>query len=463
MKQLNLLLIFLLSSFSLFAQKAIVKGKVINPEQDSIMVAVNPNTLSAKEVQSLSAIDAQGQFAISVPVSEATSADFVYDEESISLFLHPGDELEVRFNPENFFKTLKFKGKGANENNFLVSFNLKFYEDEDYQILPNNIRLNEKSFVAFLDYRKKDQLQFLERHAAKTPLSEDFKNYIKAEIEYSWANDLLTFASLRQRVIGGSLIKLSPGYYDFLKTVTINNSQALKSHAYTSFLTNYLQFVLTATNHQPSNPDYYWALYSTAKEKLTGECRNLVLAQILHNSIQNGFIKYTDQIWQDLMKLAPNLKLNDPLVTAYNVNKAFALGGQAPDFKLKSIEGKDVSLKDFKGKVVYLNFWSTTCILCKVDLPYAKELEKEMLNKNIIFINIGVDGDEELWRKSVASRKLKGVQLFARNKEELLQKYKVVEAPAYFLIDTDGTFISTNAKRPSNASINNELLKALKM
>ncbi len=207
--------------------------------------------------------------------------------------------------------------------------------------------------------------------------------------------------------------------------------------------------------------DYYWVLYSIAKEKLSGEPRDLILASILFDSMKKGFIQYTNQIFKDFEGLNTTKDINDFLVVAYDANKAFALGSPAPEFKLKSYDGAPVSLSSFKGKIVYLNFWSTKCGLCQMDLPYAAQLEKEVADKNVVFVNIGVDGDEETWRSSVDRRKLKGVQLYATAQDDILKKYKVAEVPAYYLIDSDGTFISTKAKRPSNVGVTTQILEAV--
>lgn len=462
MGKLVLLAVFILSGLAGQAQKVIISGKIAKSEADSVLVAISPNPLSAQEAQSTSAIDAQGQFSIEVPVTKATTADFVYESDAFSFFLQPGDQLEVKFNGDDFFNTLKFKGKGANENNFLVAYEKKFEENEDYQILPENIRLKEPDFRKFLDYRKADQLKFFRNYANKTPVSEAFTSYMLAQIEYSWANDLLTFADLRARVLGGTALKLSTDYYTFLDKVELNNPAAVNSHAYTGFLENYLHYLAANTNHQKTDVDYYQVFYNLAKEKLKGEPRNLVLAHILFESMKKGFIQYTNSMFKDFESLNTNKDLNDFLAVQYNVRKAFAIGSPAPDFKLKSLNGKEFSLNDFKGKLIYLNFWDSRCGLCQMDLPYAQELEKELSGKNVVFINIGVDNDEELWRYSVGKRKLMGVQLYAANREDILRKYKVVDVPSYYLIDTDGAFISTKAKRPSNAGAQADIVQALR-
>jgi len=458
MPRVPLLFFLLLLTFSSVAQTVRVKGKISQAESDSLFIGVNPNPLSAQEAQSKSAISAAGEFSLAVPMLQPSTADLVYEDETITLFLQPGDQLEVQVKGSNFLKSLNFKGKGANENNFLAAYYLKFDENEAYQVLPDNISLSEKAFIEFLDFRKKDQLAFLERYTAKNPVSEVFRNYILAEIEYAWANDRLTFADLRNRVKGGT-IPLSPNYYQYLDQVKINNPESMHSPVYFAFLQNYIRHQAVTQKHQPTDPDFLLVVFDLAKEKLMGEMRNLLLAHTLFESIKHSSIQYTNRLFKEFESLNTNKDLNDFLAVQYDIKKEFSMGSPAPNFKLKSSTGKDVALSDYRGKVVYLNFWSSKCPLCQLDLPYARELEKELADKNVVFIHVGVD-DEELWRYALKNRKLTGVQLFADNKEVLLQQYKVQTLPAYFLIDTDGTFIKIKAKRPSNDGAATEILQA---
>jgi thiol-disulfide isomerase/thioredoxin len=397
---------------------------------------------------------------VDVPLKTATTADFVYENESVTLFLQPGDDLEARFTADKMLKSLKFKGKGANENNFLLDYNVKFIENQEYQVLPDNINLNESSFIEFLDYRKADALNYFAHYTARNPVSEEFKNYILAEIEYSWANDRLMFNEMRMQVKGYP-IKLSAGYYRFLDKIKLNHPQGIRSHAYLGFLQNYVKYLATTTQHRPQDMDYYEYSYNVAKEKLSGEPRNILLANILYESMRKGFIQYTSRMLQDFESLNTDKDINDFLAVTYNTNKAFALGSPAPAFTLKSVEGKHVSLHDFKGKLVYLNFWNSKCGLCQLDLPYALELEKELASEDVVFVNIGMDENEGYWRESVTRRKLKGVQLYGGHMEQILKDYKVVDLPSYYLIDTDGTFISTKAKRPSNAGAKEQIIHAM--
>jgi cytochrome c biogenesis protein CcmG/thiol:disulfide interchange protein DsbE len=65
----------------------------------------------------------------------------------------------------------------------------------------------------------------------------------------------------------------------------------------------------------------------------------------------------------------------------------------APDFTLKDLDGKDVSLSQFKGKVVLINFWATWCDPCRIEIPWLIEMQQKYGDKG--FTVLGVAMDEE--------------------------------------------------------------------
>lgn len=66
-------------------------------------------------------------------------------------------------------------------------------------------------------------------------------------------------------------------------------------------------------------------------------------------------------------------------------------GKQAPPFVLKTPEGKTVSLADYKGKAVLVNFWATTCPPCTVETPWLVELQKQYAPQGFTVIGISED------------------------------------------------------------------------
>jgi peroxiredoxin len=63
----------------------------------------------------------------------------------------------------------------------------------------------------------------------------------------------------------------------------------------------------------------------------------------------------------------------------------------APDFKLKNVSGKDVTLSSYKGKVVVLNFWATWCGPCNMETPWLVDLREQYHKQGFEIIGISVD------------------------------------------------------------------------
>ena len=66
-------------------------------------------------------------------------------------------------------------------------------------------------------------------------------------------------------------------------------------------------------------------------------------------------------------------------------------GEAAPDFSLRDINGKEVSLSSHKGKVVLVNFWATWCGPCKLEMPHLDKMDRELESKGFEVISISTD------------------------------------------------------------------------
>ncbi|RJR21615.1 MAG: TlpA family protein disulfide reductase [Nitrospiraceae bacterium] len=68
-----------------------------------------------------------------------------------------------------------------------------------------------------------------------------------------------------------------------------------------------------------------------------------------------------------------------------------SVGSKAPDFTLKDVSGKEVSLSSFKGKPVLLNFWATWCPYCRKERPHLNALHKDYKDKGLIILSVSTD------------------------------------------------------------------------
>ena len=151
--------------------------------------------------------------------------------------------------------------------------------------------------------------------------------------------------------------------------------------------------------------------------------------------------------------VTPSLKMRAEAVgTKLYDTKA---GGQAADFTYPDVDGKMVSLSDFKGKVVLVDVWATWCGPCRQQIPYLKKLEEEMHGTDVVFGGVSVDEskDKQKWLDFIKTEGLKGVQLLAGGWSKITKDYKITGIPRFMVFDKKGNIVSVDAPRPSSPEL----------
>ncbi|MCH5226307.1 MAG: TlpA family protein disulfide reductase [Muribaculaceae bacterium] len=109
----------------------------------------------------------------------------------------------------------------------------------------------------------------------------------------------------------------------------------------------------------------------------------------------------------------------------------------APDFTLKDIEGKDVSLSEFKGKWVILDFWGTWCPWCIKGFPELKKAYEEYAGK-LEIIGIDCRDSEEAWKAGVEKYQLPWVNVYNHDNSNVLNDYGVQGFPTKAIVNPEG-------------------------
>lgn len=133
----------------------------------------------------------------------------------------------------------------------------------------------------------------------------------------------------------------------------------------------------------------------------------------------------------------------------------------APAFTLKTLDGGHVSLADYKGKVVLVNFWATYCVPCKTETPWFVQLQKEHGAEGLQVIGITMDEPENKHLpKFVADM---GVNYpIAFGDYDLADTYDHVQAlPVTFLITRDGKIAKTIRGIESKEKLDADVTKLL--
>lgn len=117
------------------------------------------------------------------------------------------------------------------------------------------------------------------------------------------------------------------------------------------------------------------------------------------------------------------------------------VGGTAPDFTLTDMQGNQVALSQFRGKVVLVNFWATWCPPCREEMPSMERLYRRYKDKGLVLLAVNI---EEQGYQAV-SRFLMGKNysfpILLDTAAEVQNNYKVFRFPETFIIDRNGVII----------------------
>jgi alpha/beta superfamily hydrolase/peroxiredoxin len=116
-------------------------------------------------------------------------------------------------------------------------------------------------------------------------------------------------------------------------------------------------------------------------------------------------------------------------------------GTHAPDFKMKTIDGKTFKLSQLKGKTVVLDFWASWCPDCRKDAPEVVRMYKEYAPQGIEFVGVSMDTDVEAWRKACEQFGITYTQVSELKKfkeTDIAKAYGVKWIPSMVVIDKEG-------------------------
>lgn len=186
--------------------------------------------------------------------------------------------------------------------------------------------------------------------------------------------------------------------------------------------------------------DYLEALKEYIEENLTSP--NVVYA--IMNLHGEDYIKAFDRL-SERAKTSPLYPLAQAMYGDVQANiekerkqKALSSGEiDAPNFTLKDLEGKEVSLSDFRGKWVILDFWGSWCIWCIKGFPELKEAY-EKYKDELVIIGIDCNESEADWKAGVAKYELPWVNVYCPQDNPLTSEFGIQGFPTKAIVDPQG-------------------------
>lgn len=479
MKNLVFLFLFQIAISAIAKDNVHIRFQVKNGCKKKIVVKVFDNYITRDTWIYRTESDSNGYAQISFKLDRPREALFIANGNNF-MFLSPGDNLKINFDYNNTKKTIEYLGKGADHCNFYKEWNLKFH---DRKIGKDLIRrgLSNEEYTDEINKRWKERRDFYNAYIVNHKVSEPFKY---------WAQGLVDYSSIKEHLIlflyvdkTGARIKNPKDYYSFISEDYFRNDSVLKySQAYLSAVSFYIPIcrrilkqdtIMLAGQEKLNGFDLekedslsvFYKEYYCYFEK--GDTRNSLIARYLLNTYGDDTL--SDSNYNDFKMKCSDEQLLFILSNALAKYKDAEIPEEILKTELISLKGRKLSFKQVlrkhKGKVIYIDFWSTFCRPCIKELPFLDSLVTDFTGLPIEVISLSLDNEYSRWKSFVEKSNLEIDNQYLIKKSfqsELCEFYSINSIPRFFIIDPKLRLVTSKAQRPSNIDLKKYLILEMK-
>lgn len=482
MRNLVIIVIILLSLEYISAKTTLIGGHFDKPKDSTVTIQYYSSAINFIEGATTKQeviLDEKNNFLFEIETDIPINFHLLNGEKWLFMNKYAAIGDSVYFNFKD--SSMVFTAKCEECLNFMFEWEDKFLRNPKVRKEYNSSydSFEPIQFSAYWFKRKNDQLAFFNEFFQGKKYPEDFKQYMEAEINYSFATALLQYSW--RNPLGKGVLK-NQEYIKFLDSITIDNPTAITNQRYLFFLRELPYNFIVFTNHDSTNNkevneyannNEFHIYDSLATKYFKGATYDLSIYKGLISNIEMlSYFKGDSTFDLKYNKLLNNIEIaknnfNDK--SYYNrlkekLNDFKSDNKLAPDFKLLDLNGKEVKLSDYRGKVVYLDFWGTNCAPCVAQIPAANQLKERFKDRDVVFLYIAFDTSVDKLKRFIDAKSFKGVHLIEKKgfASNVADAYKINSIPHYFLIDKKGYIVNSNAPRPSDKPdqiIENELMK----
>jgi peroxiredoxin len=442
----------------------VIKGTVLHPVNDFIIVSVDDFLNNRTDSVLLSD---SGYFKQEITVGAGNYITITFSNQDLRFPVLPGDTIDLTLDESLLTYNLTDKNPQRKKEITAVIDNSALFEGRLEEINDAAEKRSDSLLNVIYNQQLKD---FLHRIQQPSPSAKE----TILEIYYRHLTNWVLFNPVcalkpNEKIIGKELYNkfasLIPSDQEYLSP---NESLFYSSNLYRTFLLNFktigplLAKTIISDSTHLNNTVNYQARYQTIIDDVQiPVIRDWLIMNLIKDTYRGGFYEDALKISDQYKPLCQNAIIKERIKSMDLEFARLKNGNQAPDFTLEDMNGNKVSLSDFKGKWVYLDFWSVTCRACTDDfIKYGPVINEKYKDKNIVFLNICFEEDVNKWRKKMDELQINGVNVIAKGwiNLKICKDYQADYFPRTFLIDKAGNINNSQLSRAALAQFDTPLI-----
>ncbi len=202
--------------------------------------------------------------------------------------------------------------------------------------------------------------------------------------------------------------------------------------------------------------------------KLRNDYKTQAVREKAEKSLMESFIQnfdyqnhYTDGLTA-IGELTSKYNLPDTYLNEFMKRSSTVSGAAFPEpIDLVDKDGSKMDFGQFRGKYVYVDFWASWCGPCCREVPHLQQLERELDNKDVVFLSISIDITKEPWLKKMDQLKMHGNQ-WINTDGKVCQALNINSIPHFVIYNKEGKLMVYDADRPSSGEKLKNILNMLK-
>ncbi|WP_205513899.1 peroxiredoxin family protein [Longitalea arenae] len=431
--------------FSGLAQtNTVIKGTVLHPVDDFIIISTDG--LLGNRADSVLVSDS-GYFKQEINVGTGNYVTITFSNQDLRFPVLPGDTIDLTLDESLLTYNLTSNNLQRKKEITAVIDNSALFDGRLEEINAAAEKRSDSLLNVVYNQQLKDFLQRIQQPSPhiKETILEIYYRHLTYWLSYNPVCALKPNEKIIGKELYNKFASLLPSDQEYL---TLNEALFYTSDYYRSFLLQLknidplLAKTIQADSTRLNNPVDHQVQYQTIiNDVQIPVIRDWLMMHYIKNTYRGGAYADALRLSDEYKSLCHDTAIKERIKSMDLEFARLKNGNQAPDFTLEDLNGNKVSLSDFKGKWVYLNFWSVNNGACTGDfLKYDAIINEKYNGKNIVFLNICFERDAYKWRKMVNDLQIAGVHLIARGwtNLQICKDYQADALPRTFLIDKAG-------------------------